>query len=118
MHHVMWLNNKVPIICGGLWTTKEGLLDVWRMHPNLLAKLDTEQMPLWEEAINAHVANPMMPSAQKLFWRTRLQPEQVTWARMNIYLHLLCTNRSPLSRWIPQSKELIMVSSTPYLGTE
>ena len=114
----MWLNNKVPIICGGAWTTKEGLLDEYRMHYSLLAAIDSEVGEIWHKAVELHSVNPLMPPAQRLFWRTRLAPEEISWARMNIFLPLMCTNMAPLSVWIPQSKALIMVSSTPYLGTE
>ena len=118
MHHVMWLDNKVPIICGGAWTTKEGLLDEYRMHHELLAAIDAEEGVMWQEAVRSHSRNCEMPRAQQLFWRTRLEPERVDWRYMDKYVPLLCTNMAPLSRWIPQSKALIMVSSTPYLGTK
>ena len=118
MQYVMWLDNKVPIICGGAWTSKTALLDEYRMHHELLASIDSEVGMMWYQAVLTHSRNCLMPPAQRLFWRTRLEPEKVTWQHMSIYVPLLCTNMAPLSRWIPESKALITVSSTPYLGTE
>ena len=112
MHNILWLNNVVPVICGGPFTTKEGLLNDYRMEPRLLAHIDAEEGFYWESAIMTYVGNPLMPSAQKLFWRTRLEPELASWSRMNIFLPLLCTNMAPLSRWLPESKSPIMCSST------
>ena len=118
MHHVMWLNNKVPIICGGAWTSKESLLNEYRMYHRLLTEVDSEEGQTWYEAVKRHSCNCNMPPAQRLFWRTRLEPEKVTWKHMNVYVPLLCTNMIPLSRWIPETSALVMVSSTPFTGTE
>ena len=113
MHNILWLNNTTPVICGGPFTTKEGLIHSFQMTPLLLAKIDAEESGFWESAVMAHVGNPNIPPAQKLFWRTRLEPERVSWKRMSIFLPLLCTNMAPLSRWIPESHLPIMCSNTP-----
>jgi hypothetical protein len=113
MHNIIWLNNTIPVICGGAFTTKEGLLNDYRHDFRLLARIDVEEGFYWEAAVMTHVGNPLMPPAQKLFWRTRLEPELVSWKRMSIFLPLLCTNLAPLSRWIPESNLPIMCSSTP-----
>lgn len=112
MHNILWLNST-PVICGGPFTTKEGLLNNFRIDSRLLARIDAEEQPYWESAIMTHTGNPSMPSAHKLFWRTRLEPELITWKRMEIFLPLLCTNMAPLSRWIPETTSPILCSSTP-----
>lgn len=111
----MWLDNKVPIICGGAWTSKTALLDEYRMHHELLAAIDSEEGAMWREAVLDHSRNCLMPRAQQLFWRTRLEPEQISWQHMSVFLPLLCTNMAPLSRWIPESRALITVSATSAL---
>lgn len=116
MHNILWLksgNQTIPVICGGAYTTKEGLLDTWRLFPLLLSRIDAEEEVLWREAVLAHTGNALMPSAQKLFWRTRLAPEQVSWKRMSIFLPILAPNMVPLSRHIPETNQPIMASATP-----
>ena len=112
MHNVMWLNNTVPVICGGAWTSKAGMLNNWRMDYKMLAAIDSEQGEIWQRAVEIYSKEVLMPPPQRLFWRTRLEPELVPWAHMEIFLPLLAVNMAPLSRWVERSNAKVLVSAT------
>lgn len=88
------------------------MLDNWRMEYKFLAALDAESADVWVPAVQYHIANTFMPPAQRLFWRTRLEPELVIWSHMSIFLPLLSPSMSPLSRWVPETKDKVLVSAT------